>query len=291
MIYHHPFRLLPEHAYVDDHKITVHRLYPEEDDLHGHEFLELVYVMEGRALHQLGAKTYPVSAGDYFIVERGSVHRYTELRGFVIVNCLFMPAFVDRAFTNCPTLSALLAHEMRQFGIQKGFADQIFHDASGRIRSLVEAMEAEYHTRQAGWLELLRCHLVEILVCTERAAEHTLAARTHPAVAAMVEYIHDHSTETVSLSQLSSRLGYTSQYLCSLFHKEMGMTISAYVQQLRMEHCCRLLTDSALRISEIAQTVGYSDQKHFNHLFRRHTGFSPREFRAKVQRQKGADHV
>ena len=58
-----------------------------------------------------------------------------------------------------------------------------------------------------------------------------------------------------------------------------------------MERSCRLLLQSDLRISQIAQAVGYNDQKHFNQLFRRHTGLSPREYRSMAGHQKGASHA
>lgn len=291
MMHFHTFPLLTEKAHMEGNKISLQRIHPTEDMLHGHEFLELVYVMDGSAMHQLGAGSHPLTAGDYLIIERGSVHRYTELHNFTIVNCLFMPEFVDRALSNCPTLSVLFFQELHQLGFHNKLADQVFHDSSGSIRLLVESMEAEYLQRQVGWQEMLRCRLVEILVCTERVAENTLARRQHPAVAAMVEYVHDHCAEPLSLSALSKRLGYTSQYLCSLFHRETGMTLRAYLQHLRMERSCHLLLNTDARISQIAQAVGYSDQKHFNQLFRRHTGFSPREFRSRGNKSKGANHA
>ena len=57
---------------LDQDKLHISRIRPRNDELHGHTFLELVYVMGGSALHQLGAETSRVSAGDYFIVDFGS---------------------------------------------------------------------------------------------------------------------------------------------------------------------------------------------------------------------------
>lgn len=267
------------HTYFEENKISLQRLSPIPDTLHSHDFLELVYVMQGQALQQLGTSSFSVSAGDYFVIEFGSMHRYVENREFVIVNCLFRPEFVDRVLVNCPSLQALLSHEMRQFGLKNGLGDQVFRDESGRIRTLIEAMEREFEAKEAGYLEMVRCYLIEILVHTERIAEEKQSGRQHPAVAAMVEYAYEHCAEPLSLSDISARLGYTTQYLSSLFHKHMGMNFSAYLQQLRVEKSCRLLLETSLPVMEIAQLAGYHDQKHFNQVFRRYTGKSPREFR------------
>ena len=271
---------------LDADKLSVQRISPRTDNMHGHDFFELVYVMEGSALHQLGSEASRISAGDYFIVDVGSYHRYQENHGFTIVNCLFAPEYVDRALVNCPSLSALLSNGMRQFGASAlgvRLADRTCHDADGRIRRLVEAMEREYSEQSAGYLEIIRCYLIEILVHTVRQADAAgSTGRLHPAAAAMAEYLYEHFTEPLSLEILSSRLGYTPQYLSSLFHRETGMSPSAYLQKLRVERSCRMLAESRLGISKIAQEVGYCDLKHFNSVFRRYTGVSPREFRSRA---------
>lgn len=277
---------LHEGDYLDADKISLRRLYPLEDSLHGHDFFELVYVMRGTAVHHLGARTHRLCEGDYFIMDLGSFHCYQENREFAIVNCLFAPQYVDRALINCPSLSALLSNEMRQFGTPPGMfnaADRIYHDDSGCIRNLIEAMEREYAGKETGYLELVRCHLIEILVRTARAAlDGGGAAQSHPAVAAMAEYLHVNYAQPLSLKNMSAALGYTPQYLSCLFHRETGASLSAFLQRIRVEKSCALLAQSRLSVSAIAQQVGYGDLKHFNGVFRKHMGLSPREFRARV---------
>jgi len=102
----------------------------------------------------------------------------------------------------------------------------------------------------------------------------------------MTEYLHEHYSEPLSLDALSSRLGYTPQYLSALFHRETGMSLSAYLQRVRVEKSCRLLQETREPVSRIAQEVGYCDLKHFNAVFRRHTGLSPREYRARCAAAK-----
>ncbi|MGN0779141.1 MAG: helix-turn-helix domain-containing protein [Aristaeellaceae bacterium] len=271
---------------LDADKLSVMRIAPPTDHMHGHKFFELVYVMEGSALHQLGSDSFRIAQGDYFVVDVGSFHRYQTDERFVIVNCLFAPEYVDRALVNCPSLSALLSNEMRQFGASRldtRLADRTYHDEDGSIRRLIEAMEREYAQRSAGYLELIRCHLIEVLVHTVRqAAAKDGVGRLHPAAAAMAEYLHEHYTQPLSLRVLSERTGYTPQYLCSLFHRETGMSPNVYLQKIRVEHSCRLLAETCLGVAKIAQSVGYADLKHFSSIFRRYTGLSPRAYRART---------
>lgn len=276
----HPW--LPE--WLQTEKVHLMRIHPREDAMHSHHFFELAYVMHGSALHQLGAQVFRVREGDFFIVDFGSFHRYQENREFEIINCLFAPEYVDRALANCPSLSALLSTQVRQFGVQPldaPSADRIYHDDGQRVRGWMETMADEYAARRCGYLEMIRSNLIQTLVYMLRTpAETQRAADRHPAVAAMAEYLYDHYAQPLSLAALADQLGYTPQYLSSLFRKETGMSPNGYIQRLRVERSCRLLAESNRRISEIAQEVGYCDLKHFETIFRRHTNVTPRQFRA-----------
>lgn len=272
---------LQEAAYLDESRVCLMRADSQETGLHGHEFLELTYVARGSAEHQLGAAVMELHAGDYFLVDLGSLHSYHGGQGLEVINCLFAPDYVDRALVHCPSLSTLLSTGMRQFGAPAvSPADRVFHDEDGHILALMEAMEQEYVRRDAGYLEMIRCHLIEILVCTIRStAAGSDAARRHPAVAAVVDALRGTYAQPFSLARLSKQLGYTPQYLSRLFHQEMGLSLSAYLQRLRVEASCQLLLSTRESVSAIAQAVGYTDLKHFTAVFRRHTGMTPRTFR------------
>ena len=57
------------------------------------------------------------------------------------------------------------------------------------------------------------------------------------------------------------------------------MTFRAYLQKMRIEKSCELLRKSDLPVSEIAETVGYSDMKFFNSIFKKTLHMTPGEYR------------
>ena len=283
MTVQHPLKL-QEAAFLDESKVCLMRADSQETDLHEHEFLELTYVTRGSAQHQLGATVMELHAGDYFLVDLGSLHSYRNGQGLEVNNCLFSPAYVDRALVHCPSLATLLSTDMRQFGAPVvSPADRVFHDGNGDILRLMEAMEREYAQRAVGYLEMIRCHLIQVLVRTIRsAAVGEFAARRHPAIAAAVDALRASYAQPFSLARLSQQLGYTPQYLSRLFHQEMGQSLSTYLQRLRVEASCQRLLASRDTVSAIAQAVGYTDLKHFTAVFRRHMGMTPRAFRSRM---------
>ena len=268
-------------------QIHMMRIYPRNDEMHQHEYFELVYIVSGTATHHLGKDTTQLRAGDYFIVDRGSHHCYRDTQNFQIVNCLFLPQYIDRALVNCPSLSSLLSNQVLRFGIPVNIrtADRIFHDANGMVGRLIKTMEQDYAAGSTGYMELLRCYLTQVLVCAVRACEESERIRTpHNATTAIVDHLRRHYADPLSLNELSRKLGYTPQYISSLFHKDTGMNLQVFLQRLRVEEACRLMEQGHQQIAQVAQRVGYGDAKHFARVFRRHKGMSPREFRTQTWR-------
>lgn len=251
------------------------------DEPHRHVFFELTYILKGSAVHCVNGATVPLRTGDYFFVDLGTVHCYQDAEELEIINCLFLPEYIDRALADCPSLSSLLANQILRFGVPVDIraADRTFHDTDGSMAQLMKTMVQEYNNKKTGYMELLRCHLTQALVRAVRASEDAeLSRKPHGATAAVIEYLHKHYAQSLSLDVLSQEIGYAPQYISYLFHRDIGMSMQEYLQKLRIEQACRLMSRKDLHMTDIALAIGYSDTKHFSKVFRRHKGVSPREY-------------
>jgi len=65
------------------------------------------------------------------------------------------------------------------------------------------------------------------------------------------------------------------------FHSELGCSISKQLIIARIAYISRLLTDTKMRIHDIATVVGYEDDRHFSRYFKRATGLTPQAYRRK----------
>ena len=88
-------------------------------------------------------------------------------------------------------------------------------------------------------------------------------------------YIFKHLCEDISFSELSNFVGLTRNYLSELFSKEVGMTISKYIQKERIEEAKRLLISSNYSILDISTFLKFHVQSHFTRIFREFTGVTP----------------
>ena len=95
------------------------------------------------------------------------------------------------------------------------------------------------------------------------------------------EYIASHYTdEQLSVEALCSHIHLSPTYFSTLFKREMGMSFTAYVTQIRMDEAVRLLRDTGEKTYRIAEQTGYSDPNYFSYVFKRRFGVSPSKYRA-----------
>jgi AraC-like DNA-binding protein len=93
------------------------------------------------------------------------------------------------------------------------------------------------------------------------------------------EYLEAHYAEDVSLAQLGALTSRSCFHLARAFSKALGLPPHAYLESIRVERARELLRSGA-SVVDTALSVGYTDQAHFTHRFRRHTGITPGQYRS-----------
>ena len=86
----------------------------------------------------------------------------------------------------------------------------------------------------------------------------------------------------VSLKNLSEELNVNASYLSTVFKKEMGQTVTEYINQRRVEIAILYLNTSSMQIQDIAFRVGICDVNYFSKVFKKITGMTPTKYREKV---------
>ncbi len=94
-----------------------------------------------------------------------------------------------------------------------------------------------------------------------------------------IDYIYSHIHYRITVEELAEYLGITESYLSKLFHKEMGLTLSDYITNLKIEKAKNLLQYSDYNIVEIANYLSFSSQSHFIQVFKKYTGSTPHNYR------------
>ena len=93
------------------------------------------------------------------------------------------------------------------------------------------------------------------------------------------EYIQANLEQNLTLTDLAGVVNLSTSHLTKLFKQSQGRTLHQYLIHCRIERAKQLLKHKQLTIAEVATQVGFSDQSHFTHHFKRQTGLTPRVFR------------
>ena len=98
-----------------------------------------------------------------------------------------------------------------------------------------------------------------------------------------IRYIHDHHHDKVTVRELAEHVGLSTEYFSAKFKRETGMTVNAYITQMRIGEAKALLRFSDLSIGEIAAQLSFSSQSYFQTVFKRETGMTPQQYRSSVE--------
>ncbi len=125
-----------------------------------------------------------------------------------------------------------------------------------------------------------------------RAMCDKLAASGHPAEAEAesneansfivknaLAFMREHYAEKLLLSEMAEEIYVSQWHLSKLLNRETGQSFSELMNGIRIDKAKELLKDPSMRISDIAEAVGFQDLPHFSRVFKKVAGVSANEYR------------
>ena len=94
-----------------------------------------------------------------------------------------------------------------------------------------------------------------------------------------IVYINCNFRLDLTLADIAKANSISVSYLTSSWSKEIGMSPIEYMHAMRISEACRYLKNSTQKIKDIAQNVGYTDEKYFSRVFKKHKGVTPVQYR------------
>ncbi|PYI53596.1 hypothetical protein DLM86_16750 [Paenibacillus flagellatus] len=83
----------------------------------------------------------------------------------------------------------------------------------------------------------------------------------------------------LSLKDAADHLDLSPNYFGMTFKRETGVSFNQFLTQYRMEKAKALLAHPFVKVYEVGEAVGFEDYAYFSKTFKKHTGFSPSEYR------------
>lgn len=143
----------------------------------------------------------------------------------------------------------------------------------------------ELQNRSPQFEELSTLYFQQLLLLVQR--NHT--EHQHISNHSMVQeielaksYFRDHYQENISIEGYAASRHMSTCWFIRSFRTLTGSTPLQYILSIRIDNARTLLEHTQYNVTEVAALVGFDDPLHFSHLFKKHTGFSPSEYRKRI---------
>ena len=102
---------------------------------------------------------------------------------------------------------------------------------------------------------------------------------TSKAVSDCIDYVYAHLTERITIEDLADHVSLSTSYLSRLFKQELGISVSDYIREKKLERAQNFLRYTDQSFAEIANILSFSSQSHFIQAFKAYTGMTPKKYR------------
>lgn len=264
---------------------------------HKHEFIEIVYVISGAAIHETPTSSYPVSKGDVVIINYDTVHAFYEQSAdepFQCYDLMFTLDFFDYTLVQANDFMELFSSfffcslfpEEKAIGPDVHLSGAPFHE----FGNLFNKIYLEYMGREKGSIDLIRVYTMELLIKILRELDQKktreISRRQRSVVEQTIAFLRDNYRMHITLEEVGMHIFLNKDYLNRIFREEVGIPINTYLQKLRVEEACKLLTDTDMTIADISATCGFRNTKCFYSQFNRLIEMTPGQYRAKMDWKK-----
>ena len=248
---------------------------------HHYEYsYQVLFVLSGKILYQVGDKKYEVSKGGVIVLNTLEEHTLKVLE-YPYERFVFQiaPAFFQNEI-KYPEIISIFIRRPADFSHLLTLSKPVWN----RVYEWIMEMEREYLAKRPYWGMYVGANLRKMFItifreCTYVMSEMKMSSSSSIAYKVM-NYLEHHYTEDISLDSIASVLYLNKNYIAHVFKDETGYSPMYYVISLRMGKAKALLMESNESVSDIAVKCGYSDFTYFSKQFKKFTGYSPRNFRA-----------
>ncbi|MCK0178711.1 AraC family transcriptional regulator [Flavobacteriaceae bacterium S0862] len=251
---------------------------------HFHPEIELIYVNKGKGKRHIGNHLSYFSNSQLLLIgpnlpHNGFTDRLTINGSQTLVQ--FKPDFLGESFINIPEMESINnLFERSKMGIVFGVKTK--KKLGHKIENL---------TGKNGFKKILE--LLEILHILAKAKDYTIlnadgfAFEAEPQDSAKVDIIFKHVSqnyrEHISLDEIADKVSMTVPAFCRYFKKVTGKTFTKFVNEYRVVHATKLLSESQLSITDVSFECGFNNFSHFNKVFKEFTEKSASKYRSELR--------
>ena len=161
--------------------------------------------------------------------------------------------------------------------------EEIEIEAKGKIKNAVDSSTALLIDRIEEDLKFLTSHSSDKCLSIFFYLYYRLAESAenteNPHYKNIKQYIYAHLSERITLSEIAESTHLAARYICTLFKKHSGLTITEYICRERVNLAKRLIVTSDFSLLEISSACGFSDYNYFSRTFKKIVGITAASYK------------
>lgn len=257
-------------------------------DAHYHEYLEILYCVEGSFFVLLDGRGYTFGEGDMVVINSMEMHYVLstsqQKNRYIVIRFNY-----DLLYTTTQTIfeaKYVLPFTMKTSTHQKVFAADQINATS--IPSLIKTILGENQQKEYGFELAIRTCLGEIFLWILRSWYHKgtdlnigagLNADTIHRLELVFKYVDENYCEIIELETMAKLCNMSYSYFSRFFKNAMNRNFSSYVNLVRVSKAEHLLATTSESITNIAYGVGFSTSSYFIEQFKHFKNTTPKRFR------------
>lgn len=262
----------------------------QKTQLHTHDYIELSYVVEGEFRQRILGRDIIFTKGDLCLIDKNCVHQDYLLDQPAIILFLgiandMFSEIMDENIATQKIISFLQSALLKQKDLQQylHFRPGADPAASEELERCICLLLAELQGNEIGSHYICKGLLLRIFRIISSRYDFSLSKELRRTMNWIVfeeisDYIKRHYAK-VSIKDLAAEFHFQEDYFNRIIKKKTGLTYSAYVQQIRLEHAEHMLAASDRSVDEIAELVGYRNKGYFYKIFQEKYGTTPSKYR------------
>lgn len=253
--------------------------------LHGHEYVEVVFIIKGRGKHLTPFGSGELSPGGVLVIPKGGYHGYEEAEELKLINLMFEPDSLPLPLWDLhahPGFRKTFMTDAEGFGQLGGYPQIQLNPADRKellayLQNLIDAEESPSPGKPClmmGFLMVILCRLSDLFGM--RKPGKLPGARN---IDQAVRFLQKNFGSRIRLSQLAELAAMSENSLLRHFAAATGRSPMHYLAELRFNCAARLLYNTDLPVCEIAERSGFPDAAYFSRSFRKYADMTPLEYR------------
>lgn len=250
---------------------------------HYHPEMELVYVDGGSGKRHIGSHLSYFNDGELILIgsnlpHEGFTHRLSNFKSETVVQ--MRPDFLGDGFFDIPEMIAV-----KQLISKSKVGLSFFGESKNKIGAKIEVLPKLNKLQQ-----ILK--VIEILSDLAETSEYQklnaegftleVAAQDNDRINIVLNYIRENFQKPITLAQITDIVSMTEPSFCRYFKKLTNKTFTQFLNEYRLVHASKLLSEKRISITEVCYESGFSNYSHFTKLFKAFTGKSPSSYRSEL---------